>query len=97
MSLPNIKTQINNFRKEAKKLGYRDSTIDKYISIWNNYIKWKNESDFIYDCKEYSKFLLEYYNFDINEYTNKSKSFFQQLMRVNVNVKTVKNVKVKTL
>ena len=81
MSLPNIKTQINNFRKEVKKLGYRNSTIDKYISIWNNYIKWKKESDFIYDSKEYSKFLLEYYNFDINEYTNKSKSSFQQLMR----------------
>lgn len=81
MSFPSIKTQINNFRKEAIKIGYCSYTIDRYISIWNMYIKWKNETDFIYDSDEYSKFLLEHYNFDVNTYTSKSKSFFQQLMR----------------
>lgn len=81
MSNTNFKTHIENIRKEALSLGYSISTMNDYLNIWNNFIKWKNENNFIYDKNEYDKFLLEYYNFDINAYTNKSKSHYQQLMR----------------
>ena len=52
-----------------------------YLSIWNSFIKWKNEDDFIYDESEYSKFLLDCYHFDITTYNNKTKSYFQELIR----------------
>lgn len=82
MSLPlTIKTQTKNIREEAKKLGYSDKTIEGYQFIWNSFIKWKNEEDFVYTSEDYNKFLFEYYNFDVNTYTSKSKSHFQQLMR----------------
>ena len=55
--------------------------MDGYLSIWNSFIKWKNEDNFIYKESEYSKFLLEYYNFDVTSYNNKAKSYFQQLIR----------------
>lgn len=81
MSYPNFKTQINNIRKEAIKLGYSVSTMNDYQNIWNNFIKWKNYDNFIYDEKEYTKFLLDYYKFDINTYTTNSKSRHLQYMR----------------
>ena len=56
-----FKTQIKNIRREAIELGFNIATMDSYLKIWNNFIKWKNEEDF--------------------EYNNKSKSFYQQLMR----------------
>lgn len=80
MSTP-FKTQIQNIRKEAIELGYNKSTMNGYLKIWNNFIKWKNSEDFIYNESEYSKFLLEYYHFNISTYTNKSKSRYQELMR----------------
>ena len=55
--------------------------MDGYLSIWNSFIKWKNENNFIYKESEYSKFLLEYYNFDVTSYNNKAKFYFQQLIR----------------
>lgn len=76
-----FKTQIQNIRKEALKLGFSIRTMDGYLSIWNSFIKWKNENNFIYKESEYSKFLLEYYNFDVTSYNNKAKSYFQQLIR----------------
>lgn len=82
MSLPlTITTQIKNIRKEGLKLGFSIKTMDGYEAIWHSFIKWKNEYDFIYSSEEYEKFLLEYYNFDVNTYTTKSKSYYQQLMR----------------
>ena len=81
MNTQDFKNYINNIRKEALEIGYSITTMDKYLSIWNKFINWKNETHFIYDEKEYSKFLLEYYKFDVNKYTNKSKSHYQQLMR----------------
>lgn len=76
-----FKTQIDNIRKEALELGFSNKTMDGYKFIWNSYIKWKNESDFYYNEKEYATFLLEHYNFDVLSYSSKSKSHFQQLMR----------------
>ena len=76
-----FKTQIKNIRKEAIELGFSITTMDSYLKIWSNFIKWKNEDSFIYNELEYSKFLLDYYQFNVNEYNNKSKSFFKQLMR----------------
>lgn len=81
MSLPNFKTQIKNIRKEAIEIGFSPTTIRDYETIWRNYIKWKNEENFIYDSNEYSRFLLEWYKFDVNTYTSKSKSREQQYMR----------------
>jgi len=81
MSLPDFKTQIKNIRKEAIELGFAISTIDDYEKIWNNFIKWKNKESFIYDENDYSKFLLEYYDFDVKNYSSKSKSRHQQYMR----------------
>ncbi len=52
-----------------------------YKFIWNSYIKWKNESNFYYNGKEYATFLLEHYKFDVQSYSSESKSRFQQLMR----------------
>lgn len=49
MSLPNFKTQISQIRKEAPKLGFAISTKDDYQSIWNKFILWKKEFDFIYN------------------------------------------------
>lgn len=78
----NFKTQINKIRKEAIDVGFSKVTIDGYLSIWNRYIIWKQVNDFLYDEKDYSKFLLECYGFDVNTFSNKStKSWFQQLMR----------------
>ncbi len=76
-----FKTQINNIRKEALQLGFSEKTVDGYLSIWKSFIKWKDIDDFIYSSDEYDKFLLENYNFDVNSFTNKSKSYFQQLIR----------------
>ena len=76
-----FKTQIKNIRKEALELGFSIKTMDGYLNIWNNFIKWKNEDNFIYNESEYSNFLLDYYHFDVHEYNNKTKSRFQQLMR----------------
>ena len=81
MNTQDFKTYINNIRKEALEVGYSITTMDGYLKIWNKFIKWKNEIHFVYDEKEYSEFLLDYYKFDISEYTNKSKSRHQQLMR----------------
>lgn len=81
MKTYNFQEQITNIRKEALKIGYTEVTMNGYLKIWENYIKWKDKDDFIYNDEEYSKFLLEYYGFDVTQYTSKSKSFFQQLMR----------------
>lgn len=81
MDTLDFKTYINKIRKEALEIGYSISTMDDYLRIWNKFIAWKNEIHFIYDEKEYSEFLLYYYNFDVKEYTNHSKSRTQQLMR----------------
>ena len=75
MSPQDFKTHIKNIRKEAI------STMDGYLKIWNNFISWKNEEHFEYNEEEYSNFLLDYYHFDISNYTNQSKSWYQQLMR----------------
>lgn len=76
-----FKTQIKEIRKEALKIGFAVSTMDDYLSIWNKFITWKKEQNFIYNSKEYEKFLLDYYNFDSSKYTSKANSHFQRLMR----------------
>ena len=81
MSPQDFKTHIKKIRKEAIKIGFSITTMDGYLSIWNKFIYWKQEENFEYDEKDYSKFLLEHYQFDVNTYTNKSKSRYQQLMR----------------
>ena len=81
MSLPDFKTQIKSIRKEALDIGFSIKTMDGYLSIWNKFIEWKNEDYFIYSKEEYSRFLLEYYNFDVSTYSSKSKSRHQQYMR----------------
>ena len=81
MNTQDFKTYIKNIRKEALEVGYSIKTMDGYLSIWNKFIKWKKEDHFVYDEKEYSKFLLDHYHFDVNKYTSKSKSRYQHLMR----------------
>ena len=76
-----FKTQIKNIRKEGLKLGFTVTTMDKYQGVWNKYIEWKNTNSFVYNADDYSKFLLEHYNFNVTKYCNKSKSRHQQLMR----------------
>lgn len=82
MSLPlDFKTQIKTIRKEGLELGFAIATMDDYQSIWNQYIIWNGNDNFIYDENDYAKFLLEHYNFDVSTYSNKSKSRYQKLMR----------------
>ena len=81
MSPQDFKTHIKKIRKEAIELGFSIATMDGYQSIWDKFIVWKNEECFEYKEDDYSKFLLEHYNFDVNSYSNKSKSHYQQLMR----------------
>lgn len=81
MSTPDFKTHIKNIRKEALKVGYSIATMDGYQSIWDRFIKWKNEDYFEYSSNDYDNFLLNVYSFDVNTYNSKSKSHFQQLMR----------------
>lgn len=77
-----FKTQIKLIREEAIKIGFSKTTIDGYQKIWNSFIKWKQVDSFEYNEFEYTQFLLEYYNFNITIFSNKtSKSWFQQLMR----------------
>ena len=81
MSYPNFKTQIENIRKEGLKLGFVKATMDEYLGIWNQVILWYDNYNFVYDELNYSKFLLEHYNFDVSTYSDKSKSRHQKLMR----------------
>ena len=81
MNTLDFKTQIKNIRKEALKVGFSISTMDKYLKIWNKFIAWKSINSFVYNENDYIEFLLDYYKFDVNSYTNKSKSHHQQLMR----------------
>ena len=62
MNTQDFKTYIKNIRKEALEIGYSISTMDGYLKIWNKFIVWKNEVHFIYNKKEYSEFLLDYYH-----------------------------------
>ena len=81
MNTLDFKTQIKNIRKEALEIGFSISTMDEYLRIWNKFIYWKSTNSFVYNEKDYIDFLLDYYKFDVNSYTNKSRSFYQQLMR----------------
>ena len=81
MSTSDFKTHIKKIREEAIKIGFSVSTMDGYQKIWNAFIKWENEDNFIYSEEDYSKFLLDYYHFDVNTFSNESKSHYQQLMR----------------
>ena len=81
MNTLDFKTYIKNIRKEALEIGYSIKTMDGYLKIWNTFIDWNNEDSFSYNEKEYSKFLLDYYKFDVTKYSNKSISRHQQLMR----------------
>ena len=81
MNTLDFKTQIKNIRKEALKVGFSISTMDEYLRIWNKFIYWKSTNSFVYNEKDYIDFLLDYYKFDVNSYTNKSRSLYQQLMR----------------
>ena len=81
MNTLDFKTQIKNIRKEALGIGFSISTMDEYLRIWNKFISWKSTNSFVYNEKDYIDFLLDYYKFDVNSYTNKSRSLYQQLMR----------------
>ena len=81
MNTLDFKTQIKNIRKEALGIGFSISTMDEYLRIWNKFIYWKSTNNFVYNEKDYIEFLLDYYKFDVNSYTNKSRSLYQQLMR----------------
>ena len=81
MNTLDFKTQIKNIRKEALEIGFSISTMDEYLRIWNKFIYWKSTNSFVYNEKDYIDFLLDYYKFDVNSYTNKSRSLYQQLMR----------------
>ena len=81
MSTSDFKTHIKKIRKEAIEIGFSILTMDGYQRIWDKYIKWKKEDDFIYSEEDYSKFLLDWYQFDVSTYSNESKSHHQQLMR----------------
>ena len=81
MNTLDFKTQIKNIRKEAFGIGFSISTMDEYLRIWNKFIYWKSTNSFVYNEKDYIDFLLDYYKFDVNSYTNKSRSLYQQLMR----------------
>ena len=48
MKTYNFQEQIENIREEAIKIGYKPTTISKYMSIWRTFIKWKKENNFIY-------------------------------------------------
>ncbi len=81
MNTLDFKTQIKNIRKAALGIGFSISTMDEYLRIWNKFIYWKSTNSFVYNEKDYIDFLLDYYKFDVNSYTNKSRSLYQQLMR----------------
>lgn len=81
MKTSDFKTYIKSIREEALVIGFSITTMDGYQQLWNKFIEWKKDKYFIYNEDDYSKFLLEIYNFDVNTYTNKSKSRHQQLMR----------------
>ena len=81
MNTLDFKTQIKNIRKETLEIGFSISTMDEYLRIWNKFIYWKSTNSFVYNEKDYIDFLLDYYKFDVNSYTNKSRSLYQQLMR----------------
>ena len=81
MTTLDFKTQIKNIRKAALGIGFSISTMDEYLRIWNKFIYWKSTNSFVYNEKDYIDFLLDYYKFDVNSYTNKSRSLYQQLMR----------------
>lgn len=81
MNTLDFKTQIKNIRKEALEIGFSISTMDEYLRIWNKFIYWKSTNSFVYNEKDYIDFLLDYYKFNVNSYTNKSRSLYQQLMR----------------
>ena len=81
MNTLDFKTQIKNIRKEALGIGFSISTMDEYLRIWNKFIYWKSTNSFVYNENDYIDFLLDYYKFDVNSYTNKSRSLYQQLMR----------------
>ena len=49
MHTQDFRDYINNIRKEALEIGYSITTMDGYLSIWNKFINWKNETHFIYD------------------------------------------------
>ena len=81
MNTLDFKTQIKNIRKEALGIGFSISTMDEYLRIWNKFIYLNSTNIFVYNEKDYIDFLLDYYKFDVNSYTNKSRSLYQQLMR----------------
>ena len=81
MSTSDFKTHIKKIREEAIEIGFSILTMDGYQRIWDKYINWKKEDDFIYSEEDYSKFLLDWYQFDVSTYSNESKSHHQQLMR----------------
>ncbi len=57
MNTLDFKFYIKNIRKEALEIGFSIKTMDGYFSIWNNYIKWKNENSFTYN----EKIILNFY------------------------------------
>ena len=81
MYTQDFKSLIKEIRKEALKIGFAVSTMDSYLAIWNKFIFWKNEQNFIYNSKEYERFLLDCYNFDSSTYNSQVSSRRQQLMR----------------
>ena len=62
MNTLDFKTQIKNIRKEALKVGFSISTMDKYLKIWNKFIAWKSINSFVYNENDYIEFLLDYIN-----------------------------------
>jgi len=76
-----FKAQIKCIREEALNIGFSICTMDGYLKIWNKFILWKNENNFIYAEEDYVKFLFDYYNFDVSTYSSNSKSRHQQYMR----------------
>ena len=81
MNYPNFETQIKTIREEGLELGFSITTMDDYFGIWKQFILWNGNNNFIFNELDYTKFLLEHYDFDVSTYSNKSKSRDQQLMR----------------
>ena len=71
MSTLDFKTHVKKIREEAKKIGYADNSLNSYIGIWNQYIKWKKTGNFVYNADEYIVFVKEHYNFDLTKVPTK--------------------------
>ena len=63
MEKQTIKSIIGQLKEEMERYEYSKITIQRNISVWNNFIKYANENQTIYFSEDLGeKYLLEQYN-----------------------------------